>query len=123
MTMKRSPQHEPEVLAANAAAHSRDSSVRGVELISRSSARENLLEMGRLVRALPDALVLYVRAVFCVEGSYIVQLRKCTRIVATEIAICLERASGAANQILIESPDAGTLNISARGAQPDDERA
>lgn len=123
MTMKRSPQHEPEVLAANAAALSRDSTVRGVELISRSGARNDLLEMGRLVRALPDALVLYVRAMFCVEGSHIVQLRKCTCIVATEIAICLKRASGTSNQILIESPDADALSISARWPQPNNERA
>ena len=85
MHRKAFPQHEPEVLAANAAANCRDNVVRGVELVSRSGGCEELTQMDRMVRVLPDSLVQYVRSLMCAEGFYIVQVSNCPRTIAIEI--------------------------------------
>src|SRR6516165_8445824 len=122
MTTKRTSQHEPEVLAANAAASLRGSSVRGVQLISRSGSHDELAEMGRMIRALPDSLVLYVRSILSAEGFYIVHLGACPRTIVREIGSSLERASGCHNGILIESPGVGHLEISAVWRQLDGPR-
>ena len=111
MHRKAFPQHEPEVLAANAAANCRDNVVRGVELVSRSGGYEELAQMDRTVRVLPDSLVQDVRSLMCAEGFYIVQVSNCPRTIAIEIGACLQKASGAQNGFLIEGADLGLMEI------------
>jgi len=102
--IKPAPKHEPEVLRSNVAAYCRDGVERGVKLRSRYGLHGELQEMGRMVRALSDSLVLYMRSIICDSqaGSYCVQVMNCPRAIAEEIGGSLERASGGNNGIFIK---------------------